>query len=213
MEKSIKIIIADDIERWRKVIIEEVQRHNITVIAEAKNGEELLIQLETLRPDVILLDLSMPILDGNQALSLIIKKFPAAKVIIMSLFNDPTLMQDYIMRDVKGCFSKTDAAADISELANVIKKVHNGGTYFYHNESDKIMNFSIRQKEIINQLGQGKTTTTIAKELNLTRNAVNKQKSKIMEIMGVKTPTEMLKHIFEKGLQYFRSPPPPNKNK
>lgn len=206
MEVPISIIITEDKKSWRVMMRQELAKHNINTIAEAENGLELFKLLEVHSPDVVILDLAMPVMDGNETMTYLNMTYPEQKVIIMSLFDDPTLMDDYVMRNIKGCISKTEAASDIDLLAAAIRKVHKGGKHFNFATEEQIMEFSIRQKEIINLYGKGKTQKEIATELGITTDAVEKQKNKIMTIMGVKNPSEMFARIFELGFQFFRSP-------
>lgn len=206
MKNPINVIITDDKQKWRTALKKELSDNNITVIAEAENGLELLKHLKNFTPDIILLDLAMPVMDGNETMSYLNITYPEHKVIIMSQFDEPSLMNDYVMRNIKGCFSKSDAMGNVKGLVEAIRKVHGGGKYFDFATEEEILDFSIRQKEIINRYGKFKTQKEIAAELGITTDAVEKQKKKIMEIMGVKSLAEFYKFIFDRGLQFFRGP-------
>lgn len=206
MKNPIHVIITDDKQKWRAALKKELSDNNITVIAEAENGLELLKHLKNFTPDIILLDLAMPVMDGNETMSYLNITYPEHKVIIMSQFDEPSLINDYVMRNIKGCFSKSDAMGNVMGLVAAIRKVHSGGKYFDFATEEEIMDFSIRQKEIINRYGKFKTQKEIAAELGITTDAVEKQKKKIMEIMGVKSLAEFYKFIFDRGLQFFRGP-------
>lgn len=206
MEKQIKIIVTEDSETWRVTLRRELAPFDIEIIAEAENGKELLKHLETLSPDVILLDLAMKEMDGNETMYWLNEKYPEHKVIIMSLFDDPNLMEDYVMRDVKGCISKTEATADMEGLAAAIKKIAKGGKHFNYDRDKQLLDISIRQKEIINLASKGKSQKQIAAQLGITTNAVEKQKNKIMKMMNVNSLTELMARIFESGFHFFRGP-------
>lgn len=206
MEKRIKIIVTEDSETWRVILRRELAPFEIDIIAEAENGKELLKHLETLSPDVILLDLAMKEMDGNETMYWLNEKYPEQKVIIMSLFDDPTLMEDYVMRDVKGCISKTEATADMEGLAAAIRKIAKGGKHFNYDRDKQLLDISIRQKEIINLAAKGKSQKQIAAQLGITTNAVEKQKNKIMKTMNVNSLTELMARIFESGFHFFRGP-------
>ncbi len=206
MKNPITVILADDKPQWREALKRELEPHNIKIIAEAGNGLELLKLLRDHSPDVILLDLCMPVMDGSETMSLLNITYPEHKVIIMSQFEDPSLMYDYVMRNIKGCFPKSRAVGNIPGLAAAIRKVHRGGKYFDLATEEEILDFSIRQKTIISLYGKLWTTKEIAKELGITIDAVEKQKKKIMEIMGVKSIAGFYSFIFERGLKFFRGP-------
>ena len=205
MNIPIDIIITEDQEKWRAVMRDVFKDHNINIIAEAENGIELLKLLETLSPDVILLDLAMPKMDGTETMQWLTKKYPEKKVIIMSLFDEPGLMNDYRMRGARGSFSKTDVA-NMTELVSAIRKVHKGGTYFNFDRQAPSMKLSVRQKELITKLAEQKPTTQIAAELKLSTSAVDKQRKKIMDILGVSSLSDLYKKIYSLGLNYFRKP-------
>lgn len=213
MQKPIKIIITEDRPNWRETLRSLLPQYGIEIIAEAENGIGLLKYLETLTPDVILLDLSMPMMDGNQTMYWINKKYPDSKVIIVSLYDDPALIYDFVLRDIKGSISKYDAGANLEGLGDAIKKVAAGGKYFTYNREAEIELLSIRQKEIVNLLAKGKTQKQIAADLGLTISAVDKQKNKIIEIFNANGYTDLLSKIFERGLQFFRAPLPISRSK
>ncbi len=206
MTNPINVILTDDKPEWRDGLKRVLPDYNIKIMAEAGNGLELLKLLKSFTPDVILLDLSMPVMDGSETMTYLNITYPEHKVIIMSQFDDPSLIHDYVMRNIKGCFPKSHAMGNIEGLAAAIRKVHRGGKYFDFATEEEIMDFSIRQKVIISQYGKSRSQKEIAEELGITIDAVEKQKKKIMEIMGVKSLAEFYKFIYERGLQFFRGP-------
>ena len=89
----IKVLITDDHEIFRRGVKTGLaKRRDIEFIGEAENGQDLLTQLEYLEPDVILLDISMPVMDGQAALPIIKERFPAVKVIMLTMHNDPVVI-------------------------------------------------------------------------------------------------------------------------
>lgn len=208
MENTIiNIIVAEDLAKWRQTIRKLVKPYNIKIIGEAENGQVLLQLLETLKPDVVLLDLNMPVLDGNKALDILLQKFPSIKVIITSQFGeDPTLALHYKNRGVKGSISKTEAACNPQELSEAILTVYKGGTYFNYDFEEKRHEFTVRQIDIISRIGEGQTRTTIAKELKITPGAVDKQTGKLKKELRVKTSFQLFKKIIETGYHFFKRP-------
>src|SRR6218665_108720 len=98
MDGQIKIIIADDKPWFREILKTELKLYDIETIAEAENGVELLNHLKVLSPDVILLDLEMPEMNGNVAMDLLRQRHPDKKIFIFSQHNDFELMLDYEKR-------------------------------------------------------------------------------------------------------------------
>lgn len=204
MERPIRIMICEDQEKWRKAIRAELSAFNVLVLGEASNGAELLVLLESLRPDVVLLDLNMPVMDGNETASRLCEGYPHIKVIIMSLFDDYMLKEDFAMRGVKGFVSKAEAVSDMAGLYSIIRKVSKGGTYINYDKDQGQRKLSVRQKQIVGLVGEGKSSRAIAGELGMTQSGINKQLKKIMRQMGVKSFSELCFGIAEKGLRFFR---------
>lgn len=180
--------------------------YHINIIAEAENGSELLKQLETLNPDVILLDLAMPVMDGTETMQRLMENHPKKKVIIMSQFEDATLMSDYKMRGAKGCFPKSEVGFRVGDLVSAIRTVHKGGSYFNFEEGASPLQLSIRQKELVTMFGDQMKTKDIAAQLNVGTTAVTKQRQKIMKKLNVDSVADLYKKIYSQGLNYFRKP-------
>jgi len=211
-QSIIKIIITEDNENWRKGLRGVLDEHNIKTVAEAANGLELQDKLKTFSPDVILLDLHMPVMDGNETMHWLTKNHPEKKVIILSLYDEKFLMEDFLNRGAKGFLSKDKALGNGSELAQAIRKVYRGGIAKNPAREVKSVEFTLRQKEIINLIGEGKTDGEIAKELGLTPSGVDKQRKKIMNLLGAENRAKLYSHIFRMGLNFFRKPQSTSQN-
>lgn len=200
MEK-IRIIYAEDHLQFRKVIVNELESFNISVIAQVSNGKELIDKM-SLHPDVILLDLEMPILNGNKTLDRIIKDWPEAKIIIVSMHYEELLVENYIGRGAKGYISKDGFAGEIELLVDAIQKVAGGDTFIHrlpiHREK-----FSARQKEIIPMIVEGYTSKQIAAETGIMERSVEKQKQKIYTKVGGVKAIDFYRYAFSKGLQFL----------
>ncbi len=203
MEKSIKIIIADDKKLWRQRLIQELTSFGIACIGEATNGQELLEKLATAKPDVVLLDLRMPVMDGNHTMTRLQKEFPKVKAIIMSMHDEEELIHDYLTRGAKAYLSKDNFTMDI--LATTIRQVALG-TYV-HKFRNGLEKYSVRQLEMIPLLCEGMTNKEIAKEIGITEWGVEKQRQKIYAKTGAKRAVDFYKAAFLQGLDFLgRSP-------
>jgi len=124
----IKLIIADDHRMFRESIRKVVTIDNIAeVIAEASNGVELLTLLEKHSPDLILMDISMPEMNGIEATKKILEKYPLIKVLILSSYGDDKYYYSLLEAGAKGFVLKH---AGITELKNAIEEVYKGGSWF-----------------------------------------------------------------------------------
>ena len=131
------IVFTDNVEKYRHFILEELKAFNIRCIGQASNGVELLRILGPLKPDVVLLDLEMPVMDGNEALDHIMEKFPETKVIILSMHYEQLLVEDYINRGARGYIPKDEIAGDIKLLVKAIEAVKVGNVFIHHLPPEK----------------------------------------------------------------------------
>jgi DNA-binding NarL/FixJ family response regulator len=205
MEKPIQIIFCEDKPRFRKAILDSLEDSSIICIAECGNGKELLEQLTHKKPDVVLLDLEMPVMDGNETMKCISEKYPGVRVIILSMHYEYLLVEDYITRGASGYIPKDEIAGNIGLLIDGIKKVNSGETFIHHlsQEKDPLNNYTPTQKVIIPLICEGKTNKQIAEELNILERSVEKQRQKIYEKTNVSKATDFFKYAFSKGLQFL----------
>jgi DNA-binding NarL/FixJ family response regulator len=199
---NIKIIITDDSEKYRKVLHDILEPYECDLIAQAENGKILLDLLQTKEVDVILLDLEMPVMDGNTAFKIIREKYPHAKVIILSLHHEDILIENYMNRGAKGYIPKDGIMGEPHLLINAIRKVYAGDTFIY-GDSFKKEKYTKRQMEIMPLIFDGLTNKEIAGQMGISKRAVEQHRSAIYERSGAKTPMEFYKHAFSKGLQFL----------
>lgn len=202
MEKAIEIIIAEDKELLRRAIISELREFNIKISGEAPNGKVLLKLLQSRHPDVVLLDLDMPVMDGNEAMDHLASDFPEVKVLVLTLHNDFLLAENYMARGAKGFIPKDEIAGDISILAKAIKKIKEGGIYIHPKLSEK-RQFTKRQKEILPLLFEGKTNEQIAAEIGMSKRGMEKSRRRIYEKAGTDHGIGFYKFAFSRGLQFL----------
>lgn len=199
MNDTISLIITDDAPYFHERVPPILLKAGFTILGIAKNGHDLLEILKDKRPDVLLLDLNMPVLDGNKAMNEIRKLYPELNVIIVSAHFEYTLIEDFIQRGAKAYISKDEALSEPDLLINLIQSVMENKRFHLPNPDIKL---SKQQKYIIGLLCDGKTITEIAEELEITRSAVNQQKQTLFEIFEVNTTAELIKVVSRRGLDY-----------
>lgn len=203
MEERIKLIVTDDKEEYRRIFLSMVDGYSfIDVIGQAENGKDLLHLLRTRRPDVILLDLNMPVMDGNETFKNLCKNHPSAKVIILSQHFEPVLVENYIQRGARGYLPKDAIMTNEILLINAITKVKNGGTFVYDSKMQGD-HFTRRQKELLPLIFDGYTNDAIAKEIGISKRAVEKHKQKLYEKAGTLRSIDFYKYAFLRGLQFL----------
>ena len=125
---KIKIAIADDYKIYRDGLKVGLSAdENLEVVAEADNGEDLLKLLEQYTPDVILMDLKMPIMDGMEATKVVRKKYPAIKVLVITMYEDDKFIIHLMENGANGYLLKN---TEPEEIRKSIYSVHENGYYF-----------------------------------------------------------------------------------
>jgi len=188
------LIIVDDHLIFRQGLKSIITMENIAnVIGEASNGLELLELLTHLKPDLVLMDIDMPHMNGLDATEKALEIMPDLKIIAFSMFSDEEYYYKMIDRGVKGFILKTSG---INELENAIKNVMLGDTYFSNELLRKIINnigrtgttkttpkdnLTEREVEILQQICLGLTTEEIAEKLFISPKTVKSHKSNLLE--------------------------------
>jgi two-component system response regulator NreC len=186
----------------------------LDVIAEAGSGAETLALAEKLQPDLILLDLSMPTLGGLDALPLLRKLAPAARVLILTMHDDPQYLRQALQQGAAGYVLKK--AAD-SELLSAIHAVLRGEVYIHpamtrplledllppagtSTQADLWETLSEREQNVLRQVALGYTSTEIAEQLNLSAKTVETYRARGMEKLALRSRAALVRFALEKGI-------------
>lgn len=161
MTNKVKIIIADDQTIVRQSIsVALTTQSNFEVIGQAENGKELIELISHNEPDIIILDLQMPVMDGWQAMDYLKVHHPLCKIIVLSMHLDVIVIKDLISRGARGFLPKS---SDFETLISAVYEVNENGYYF----SDKVSN------TISNELLLTPAVESSFEELKLTTLEVN----------------------------------------
>jgi len=198
--KQIRILFADDHFGWRKSIIESLEDFNFIVCGEASNGKDLL-KLMYLDPDLILLDLRMPVLDGNETFNIIREDYPEAKVVIISFFDEEMLVNDFKNRGAYAFISKEDCS-NIPLLVEILRRCYDGKPFFYNGPRQR-KRFSKSQTQIIPLIAAGETNKEIANVMKVQERAIEKRKQSLPFKVGGKTFRDFLQFAYTSGYQYL----------
>lgn len=201
MTRPITVIVADDMPEYWSIISTNLDEETFTIVANVKDGIELLKELENGIPDVIILDINMPHMDGNKAMTKLLGKYPHAKILILTNYGDELLSDDYILRGARGFLPKDE----LRELQGAIMAVSEGQVYKFHRKELKKV-FTARHKEIIVNLAEEKSQVISAKELGITRIGLAKAEQKIKKKFGAKTREQLIKIVRELGLMFLGKP-------
>jgi two-component system invasion response regulator UvrY len=207
----IKIIIADDhpiVRAGMKQIISEASE--MKVADEAGDGRQLLHKIRTENFDVVILDITMPHIDGLDVLKQLKVEKPKLPVIILSIHPEGQYALRVLKAGASGYVTKTSAP---DELINAIRKVHRGGKYISPSIAEKLAfqlesNFeemphealSDREYQVLCMLASGKTVTEIADELALSVKTVSTYRARILEKMDMKNNAELIHYAVQNKL-------------
>jgi DNA-binding NarL/FixJ family response regulator len=207
MEK-IEIIVADDHNLVREGFCSLLKQNtDYHVIAEAKNGEEVLELLTKLKPQILLLDLTMPKLSGMDVLAIIQEQYPDIKTIILTMHEETQYATKCIQKGAKGYLLKN---TEPTELYQAINTVSAGGAYYTPNISNVLLSnlalnktpnelLSEREKEILKLVIKGLSAKMVGDTLSISARTVENHKVNIMKKLKVNNTAELVsKAINEK---------------
>lgn len=210
----IKIILVEDqhvIRSSLKLLINS--KPETEVVGEAANGKELLSLLKQVFCHIVLLDLEMPVMNGQEALAEIIKKHRDIKVIILSNHNDPAIIQECMLSGAKAYLSKS---CHENTLQEAIRTVHEKGQWFGEDVASILLHNSLharpssnrpvslkslsdREQDVMRLLCKGKTEKQVAAELNISHHTVHTHRSHIYQKTGVNNLADLVNYALKSG--------------
>jgi two-component system response regulator NreC len=217
MNGTIRIILADDhqiVRQGLRILLEA--EPDMEVIAEADNGRKVLKQAQELGPDVIIMDLSMPELNGIEATRQILSGAPEVKVVALSMHSDSLFVLNMIKAGASGYLLKDCA---LEELVKAIRTVVSHKTYLSPGISDIVIRdfvtgwrttnssafsvLSAREREVLQLMAEGKTTNQIADGLCVSVKTVEAHRKQVMTKLGIHSVAELTKYAIRQGLTSF----------
>jgi DNA-binding NarL/FixJ family response regulator len=212
---KIRVLVADDHTIVRHGIYALLGlMPDIELVGEAVNGKDALEKVEKLMPDVVIMDIAMPLMDGLEATRRICKDFPKTKVIALTQYDDREFVFPVIEAGARGFISKTAAS---SELASAIRSVYRGDSYlspsvarvfvegYQHGvdivkEHDPYRQLTNREREILKLLAEGHTSQEIATMLVLSPKTVDRHKTNLMAKLAIHSRADLIKYALRKRI-------------
>jgi DNA-binding NarL/FixJ family response regulator len=210
----IRVIIADDhnlVRQGLRALLE--QTGEIDVIGEAATGQEAINQTERLQPDVVVMDLSMPRMDGAQAAERIIALDAPTQVVVVSAYADTTMVQQLLRRGVKGYLLKN---AVREELLLAVRSASQGKVYLSPTISSSVMTMLMspsqaeattiadlltpREREVLQLVAEGMTNSAIAETLSISVKTVEKHRANLMSKLEVNDLPSLIRVAIKQGL-------------
>lgn len=212
---KIKVLVVDDHTVVRDGICSLLAlAGDMEVVGEASNGREGLGEMSKLKPDVVLMDISMPIMGGLEAIRRMRKELPEVKALVLTQYDDKEHVFPAIEAGASGFISKTAAS---SELASGIRAVSAGESYLSpsvaklfvddyqqlaltKDKNDPYEHLTDREREMLKLIVEGYTTQQIAEMLTITPKTVEGHKASLMNKLGVHSKLDLLKFALRKGI-------------
>jgi DNA-binding NarL/FixJ family response regulator len=207
--KMYKLIIVDDHSIFRNSLKALLEKEEIAeVIADADNGNEFLGLLEKHHPDIVLMDIAMPVLDGIEATKVAISLYPKLNILTLSSFGEENYYYKMVEAGVKGFLLKD---ADISELKQAIEIVAKGGSYFSSELLKKVItnivhtkkiesNLTKREIAIVKMVCSGLTNEQIADQIHLSYDTIRWHRSNILSKTGCNNTASLVMYAIKNNL-------------
>jgi len=212
----IKVVLADDHEIFRDGFRVMLKKHpGIELVGEACNGQELLSQVKSLLPDIVVTDIKMPLLDGIEAARILSAEMPELGIIALSMFDEENLIMEMLEAGARGYLLKN---AHKKEIFDAIECVYQGNIFYCSQTSGKLLNmlskpnlvnekgnvkkveFSQKELEIIQLICREDSNKQIAEQLNLAIRTVEKYRERIHEKTGARNMVGVVVYAIKNGL-------------
>ena len=206
MSQKITVLLADDHSLVRKGFRRMLEDDaGIEVVGEAANGPQAIEAAQALKPQVIVMDLAMPELDGIQATRQILKQLPDTRILILSMYSEDTYIRNAFAAGALGYLLKNALEVDlpyaIKEIAAGRKVVAPGLSIPTSQETpadfDKLTQ---REREVLQYIVQGNSNKEIAAILGLSVNTVSVHRANLMQALGIHRTADLVVYAIRKGL-------------
>jgi len=209
----IRVLVADDHNLVRTGIVRIlVESGQCEVVAEASDGLEAVTRAMETRPDVVVLDITMPRLNGVECVRRICEALPATRVLALTVHDE----EEYVLHMVRaGASGYLVKDSDAQDLLNAVSALHRGKGYFGPQASgvlaertrhpgpqgdDPYGSLTPREREVFHLVTEGKTTKEVAAELEISVKTADNHRARLMEKLGVRNTAELVRYAARRGL-------------
>ncbi len=214
-EKKVRVILADDhalVRQGFRRILEDDPR--IAVVGEASTGLAAVKLARETKPDVAVMDLSMPELGGIEASAEILKDSPETKILVLSMHSDPAYVRKAFEVGAKGYLLKNAIEVDLTRavlalaeggaymspgISNIVIESLKAGS-FEDASQDPYERLTLREKEVLQLIAQGKSNKEVAQLLSISVNTVAVHRAHLMETLGIHRTAELVLYAVKRGL-------------
>jgi DNA-binding NarL/FixJ family response regulator len=205
----LRLILADDHQMVRQGIRALLEREGIEIVAEAADGRAAVTLVEVHHPDIAVLDLSMPGLNGVDAAREILQRHPKVGIVLLTIHSEDYQVVTALRAGIRGYVLKTQAA---DELVRAIREVATGGTYLSPDVSRIVVGVYLsgaelpgdpltpRERQILQLIAEGKTTKEVAALLGLSTKTAESYRTRIMEKLDIHQTAGLVRYAIRRGL-------------
>jgi DNA-binding NarL/FixJ family response regulator len=206
---GVRVVLADDHLLVRQGVRMLLEREKFDVVAEAADGLEAIRLTQQHQPDVLILDLAMPNLNGISAMGEIPRASPRTKTILLTMHTEEHYILEALRAGVKGCVWKSQAA---EQLLQAIRDVCSGGVYLSPMVSGAVVQAYLgknelppdpltpREQQVLQLIAEGKTTKEIAVILGVTAKTAESHRTKLMEKLDIHSAAGLVRYAIRRGV-------------
>ena len=213
---KITVLLADDHTLMRQGVRSLLQaQSDIEIVGEAGTGRQAVEQAKALRPDVVVMDIAMPLLNGLEATRRILRQNPSSRVLILSTYSDDEYVQQLTEAGAAGYLLKDSAVTD---LVNAIREAHQGRSYFSPPIARRLMHqfrerfvrgvpvmkrtdsLTPRETEVLQLIAEGKANKQIAAELSLGVKTIEHHRQQMMKKLNIHEIANLTRYAISKGI-------------
>jgi DNA-binding NarL/FixJ family response regulator len=203
------LLLADDHSLILQGLKTLLERQGFQVVSEAANGQEVLKKAEKTQPDVAIIDISMPVLNGIDAARELRKSSPKTKVILLTQHEEDQYVTEALRVGVKGYVLKSQAAGD---LVHAIEEVRRGSVYLSPIISRAVVdaylsktyasadNLSTRERQVLQLVGEGKSTKDVAAQLGISVKTAESHRARLMRKLDIHETASLVRYAIRRGL-------------
>jgi len=206
---GVTVVLVDDHPVFRQGLRILLERERFEILGEASDGLEAIALAERLQPQVVVIDLAMPVLNGVDAVREIVRRSPRSKSILLTMYTEEHHVLEALRAGAKGCVSKSQAA---EHLLQAIRDVCAGGVYLSPHVSGAVVQAYLaktelpydpltpRERQVLQLIAEGKTTKEAAIVLDVSAKTADTHRTNLMEKLDIHSTAGLVRYAIRRGL-------------
>jgi len=205
----IRVVLGDDHVLVRQGLRSLLEREKFQILAEASDGQEVIRQAQALVPDIAIIDISMPNLNGIDAARELARSCPKTKTILLTQHEEEQYIQEALEAGIRGYVLKNQVASD---LVHAIQQVSRGGFYLspgvshsvveaYRSRSERPSDpLSSRERQVLQLIAEGRSTKDVASLLGISVKTAESHRSRLMQKLDIHETASLVRYAVRRGL-------------